>query len=602
MPRPRPSTFGSTDARLFGWVHRPDGWTDARTRDTGVVLCHPIGDDYIRAHRALRHLAEQLAGIGFPVLRFDFHGCGDSAADERAPARVAAWRRDVGLAIDELRAQTGVANVAIVGLRFGATLAADVAAARGDVASVVLWHPFATGDKFAAETLRTHKMHQMLEPDSFAAGPRSYPDGEEALGFFLTSETLADAKALDLRQLAARPAPRVLVLDGSAMPADKPLADKLRALGADVDYRHIPGHKFLISIPHHSTVPDDVIATITGWLDTAHPRVAPTPAPATARAASSRVSTTVDNPRVIEEGVLFGPNDRLFGVHVRPRDRRSTGGHNGSADRPAILMLNAGTVTRIGPHRFYVPLARELAELGFDVLRMDLSGIGDSPATSEPENLTYPASGEADVHEAMAAMSSRTGATRFIVVGLCSGADIAFKLGIADRKIAGVVMMNPRTFLVHDLATVDANRGAHVYQDALFKRDNWKKLLRGEVDVVRAARVLAPRLRSMAVQRAHDLVDRVRPGLWRGTDVITDVPSALRSMANRGVDTYLVVTVRDPGVDYVDAHYGDAMRALGKLKNFRREDVPGTDHTFTSVYAQEQVKAAVRDHLRRYAR
>jgi pimeloyl-ACP methyl ester carboxylesterase len=341
-------------------------------------------------------------------------------------------------------------------------------------------------------------------------------------------------------------------------------------------------------------VPDDHIRAIVGWLDAAHPRVAPTPAPATARAAASRVSTAADAPRTIEEALLFGPADRLFGIHVRPRERRGAG----DATRPAILMLNAGTVHRIGPHRFYVPLARELAELGFDVLRMDLSGIGDSPPVSEPENLTYPASGEADVHEAMALMTSRTGATRFILAGLCSGADIAFKMGIAGDKIAGVVMMNPRTFLVHDLATVDASRGAHAYQDSLFKKDNWRKLLRGEVDMMRAARVLAPRLKTMAIERAHGLVERVRGG---GSGVVvSDVPSALRAMSGRGVDTFLVVTVRDPGVDFVDVHYGDGMRALAKQRNFRREDVPGTDHTFTSIFAQQQVAAAVRDHLRRH--
>ena len=42
------------------------------------------------------------------MLRFDFHGTGDSAGDEREPGRVAAWRRDLGVAIDELRARSGV--------------------------------------------------------------------------------------------------------------------------------------------------------------------------------------------------------------------------------------------------------------------------------------------------------------------------------------------------------------------------------------------------------------------------------------------------------------------------------------------------------------
>ncbi len=551
------------------------------------MVCNPIGDDYVRAHRTLRHLAERLAVAGFPVLRFDFHGTGDSAGDERAPDRVAAWRRDIATAIDFAKAETGVDRVAIVGLRFGATVAADVAATRSDVASVVLWHVFPTGEKFASETLKMHKMHRMLEPESFAAGPKSYPDGEEALGFFLTNQTLQDLKAIDVRAIATRPAPRALVVDASNLPSDKPIVEKLEALGAQVDHRHMPGHKFLISIPHHSTLPDEVLAQVVAWLETAHPAIARVPAPAPASTAN-----VLEGAAYTEEPVMFGPGDRLFGIHVRPRKGRS-------AARPAILMLNAGTVHRIGPHRFYVSMARELAELGFEVLRVDLSGIGDSPNTTTPENITYPGEGETDVKLAMDVMTARTGATKFVLAGLCSGADIAFQLGIKERRVAGVVMMNPRTFLVHDLATVDANKGARYYQESLFKKEKWVKLIKGEVDVVRAARMVAPKLKTMAIKRATKLVDRFR-GKPEEAE-IEDVPSALRAMAERGVDTFLVVTIHDPGVDFIDTHYGDGMKGLAAVKNFRREDLAGTDHTFTSVWSQGHVKTMVKDHLtRRY--
>src|SRR5215470_155948 len=134
MLGPTPIYFGDAHTRLFGWIHRPT----RQVRTTAVLLCNPLGDDIVRAHRSLRHLAEDLCSAGFPVLRFDFHGTGDSAGSERDPGRVAAWRRDVGTAIDELRARTGADEVAIVGLRLGGTIAADVASQRSDVASVVL--------------------------------------------------------------------------------------------------------------------------------------------------------------------------------------------------------------------------------------------------------------------------------------------------------------------------------------------------------------------------------------------------------------------------------------------------------------------------------
>ena len=75
----------------------------------------------------------------------------------------------------------------------------------------------------------------------------------------------------------------------------------------------------------------------------------------------------------------------------------------------------------------------------------------------------------------------------------------------------------------------------------------------------------------------------------------------LQQLVERGVDTLLVVTEKDPGVHYVDTHWGEGMRALANTPGFRREDVPGTDHNFTSLWSQEKVSDLCTEHLtRRY--
>src|SRR5690349_23606894 len=98
MLGPTPIYFGDPGSRLFGWIHRPT----PQVRSIAVLLCNPLGDDVVRAHRSVRHLAENLCAAGFSVLRFDFHGTGDSAGTERDPGRLDAWRHDIGLPIDEL--------------------------------------------------------------------------------------------------------------------------------------------------------------------------------------------------------------------------------------------------------------------------------------------------------------------------------------------------------------------------------------------------------------------------------------------------------------------------------------------------------------------
>jgi len=71
-----PFYFGSPDKLLFGCYHEP---TLGRRRKCAVVVCQPVGHEYINSHRALRQLAARLCDAGFPVLRFDYYGCGDSS-------------------------------------------------------------------------------------------------------------------------------------------------------------------------------------------------------------------------------------------------------------------------------------------------------------------------------------------------------------------------------------------------------------------------------------------------------------------------------------------------------------------------------------------
>ena len=60
-----------------------------------------------------------LSDAGFPVLRFDPAGCGDSAGGDEA-WRVARWEDDVRTACAELRSRAGVQRVGLVTTERGA--------------------------------------------------------------------------------------------------------------------------------------------------------------------------------------------------------------------------------------------------------------------------------------------------------------------------------------------------------------------------------------------------------------------------------------------------------------------------------------------------
>src|SRR5918992_3821916 len=111
-----PFFFGSSQQPLYGVYHPPKARVPRRI---GVVLCYPLWQEYMRAHRAFRQLAILLAKAGFPVLRFDYFGTGDSGGDSES-GDVAQWTADVCTAIDELKDTAGVRSVSLVGLRVGA--------------------------------------------------------------------------------------------------------------------------------------------------------------------------------------------------------------------------------------------------------------------------------------------------------------------------------------------------------------------------------------------------------------------------------------------------------------------------------------------------
>jgi pimeloyl-ACP methyl ester carboxylesterase len=144
-----PIFFGQAPRSLFG-IYRA---TPAREpRRTGVVLCYPFGQEYMRAHRAFRQLAMLLGKSGFHSMCFDYYGTGDSSGDAGDVA-IAEWVEDARMAADELIETAQLDRVAFVGLRLGAAVAAMAAAGRSDVEHLVLWDPAISGADYLAEIL-----------------------------------------------------------------------------------------------------------------------------------------------------------------------------------------------------------------------------------------------------------------------------------------------------------------------------------------------------------------------------------------------------------------------------------------------------------------
>ena len=104
--------------------------------------------------------ARQLASQGHPVMRVDYAGNGDSPG-EFADSTVETAIRDVSAAISFLKRQTNCTTIGLVGLRFGAVVAARVAEREDDVDTLVLWSPLTNGKQYVKELLRINLTTQL---------------------------------------------------------------------------------------------------------------------------------------------------------------------------------------------------------------------------------------------------------------------------------------------------------------------------------------------------------------------------------------------------------------------------------------------------------
>lgn len=181
---------------------------------------------------------------------------------------------------------------------------------------------------------------------------------------------------------------------------------------------------------------------------------------------------------MIRESVhCFGPGEVLTGIVTQSKVRHST----------SVVVLNSGLLHHVGPYRMFVDLSREIAAQGLPVLRFDLSGLGDSltrdDALSERGRIV------ADIRAALDFMQKQFNCQRFVLVGLCSGADNAHWAALEEKRIVGAVMMdgvgypNARFKLVH-------------YLPRLFKWSTWRnkflRLLPAATEQAAQAQALKP--------------------------------------------------------------------------------------------------------------
>ena len=525
-PAPQPVLIAAAAHTCIGWWHAAaPGVLPASP--LAVVLASSWGEEDMAAYDDQRALAIALAEGGLGTLRFEWPDTGDSSAatgtttvDDALTAFDAAARQALAL--------SGHERLAFVGLRLGALLAAHAAAARLDVDALVALMPVSGGRAFVREQ-RTLATPASRLPPGASFDPAELP--VSLGGFALSVRRLEALSALRWPRGATTSVLEALLL----WPPHKPVraaADALARMGMRV-------HEWATDEPSG----DLAVAGIVRWLReraadaTVTRGVAeiedfgvadPGNRRANARLATARLEAATaalldlstgevpvwmrlqkDNVAVRERvvRVVDAQGPVLVGV-LSERDRAV----DDSASRHGVVLLSSGGDRRIGPHRLWVPWARHRAALGDVVLRMDTAGIGDSAPDLRPG-----AQALGDLARALAWLRREQGVGTCTVVGLGSGASLAWRAALDGVDVQKVVAVDPTGLRAH-------RHGAPTPGSA-----------------IGTSRALAARARHALRRRARGVARLLR---WRLEE---DLGAEMLRASARGVSLNLVFSCGDHG-------------------------------------------------------
>jgi pimeloyl-ACP methyl ester carboxylesterase len=222
-------------------------------------------------HRAYRQLGLHLSRAGFPVLRFDFLGCGDSAGNAEE-TKIDQWLVDISRAVSEMKRRSHVARVCLVGLRLGGALSMIAGAERRDISGMVLWDPVLHGTAYVEKLTTLHqrmlRLAHVIEKDE---AKREKPS--EILGFPYTESLLVDIENLDLLSIGAKPAENILVIQSDEETDQRQLKKNLESMGSHVDFLHFPTPQIWTWIEDFGkvVVPYEILQSVISWLCEAYP-------------------------------------------------------------------------------------------------------------------------------------------------------------------------------------------------------------------------------------------------------------------------------------------------------------------------------------------
>jgi len=260
--------------------------------------------------------------------------------------------------------------------------------------------------------------------------------------------------------------------------------------------------------------------------------------------------------------------DALYGIASVPERPSSRG----------VLVVVGGPQYRAGSHRQFTLLARSLAEQGFAVLRFDYRGMGDSGGSMRDFEQV-----DDDLLAAIDQFFAAVPALKEVVIwGLCDGASAALFYAEKDRRVSGLVLLNPWARSEQGLARATLK---HYYRARLLDPAMWKKIVLLRFDYGATARSFCAQLAAVFASKPA-----------APTKEITQDQLSFHSRMRTGLARFegkvlLIISGADlTAKEFLDmANGANEWRALLGAPRMSRQTLGPADHTFSRRPWRDQV-------------
>jgi exosortase A-associated hydrolase 1 len=290
-------------------------------------------------------------------------------------------------------------------------------------------------------------------------------------------------------------------------------------------------------------------------------------------------------PTVIRNLCVDGAN--LAGILHLPEQPASRG----------VIVVVGGPQYRVGSHRQFVLLARDLAAAGVAVLRFDYRGMGDSDG--EPRGFEQI---DADIRAAVDDLHDAVPGLRAVTIwGLCDGAAAGLLYAGQDPRITGLILLNP---WVRTDETLARSYVSEYYARRLLDPAFWRKLFSGKVRVGESLASFASTLRqALGHKAAGAQVGGESPGATGPASAAVEpgsLPERLRSALTAFQGRTLIIL---SGRDLTAGEFRDVARTPGWQQLLARPAVTQftlepADHTFSRRPWRDEVARRCVDWLR----